>query len=83
MDVIIKTENLSKHYGEVKAASDINLKIRKGEIYGFIGLNGAGKTTTIRLLLGIIHPTSGSAFINGEKVKTSKNELWKKVGYLV
>jgi len=83
MDDIIKTENLSKHYGDVHAVSDISLNVRKGEIYGFLGLNGAGKTTTIRMLLGMIRPTSGTAFINGKRVYADSIELWKNVGSLV
>lgn len=80
---IIRTENLSKHYGDVHAVSDISLNVRKGEIYGFIGLNGAGKTTTIRMLLGMIRPTSGMAFMNGKKISYDHTNLWKKVGSLV
>jgi len=83
MDDIIRTENLSKHYGEVHAVSNMSLKVRKGEIYGFLGLNGAGKTTTIRILLGMIHPTSGSAYVNGKKVYADNTELWKTIGSLV
>lgn len=83
MDDIIKTENISKHYGDVHAVSDISLNVRKSEIYGFLGLNGAGKTTTIRMLLGMIRPTSGSAFIYGKKVYADNRELWKNVGSLV
>lgn len=83
MNTIIKTENLSKNYGDVQAASNINLNVRKGEIYGFLGLNGAGKTTTIRMLLGLIRPTSGAAFILDKKVHANNNELWKKIGYMV
>ncbi len=83
MDDIIKTENLSKHYGDVNAVSNMSLNVRKGEIYGFLGLNGAGKTTTIRMLLGMIRPTSGIAFINGKRVYADNIELWKNVGSLV
>ena len=83
MDDIIKTENLSKHYGDVHAVSEMSLNVRKGEIYGFLGLNGAGKTTTIRMLLGMIRPTSGAAFINGKKVYADNLELWKNIGSLV
>jgi ABC-2 type transport system ATP-binding protein len=83
MDDVIKTENLSKHYGDVHAVSEISLNVRKGEIYGFLGLNGAGKTTTIRMLLGMIRPTSGTACINGKRVTGNNIELWKNVGYLV
>jgi len=80
---VIKTENLSKHYGKLKAVNQVSLNVKRGEIYGFLGLNGAGKTTTIRMLLGMIRPTSGSAYLKGEKVKAGNSELWKSVGYLV
>jgi ABC-2 type transport system ATP-binding protein len=80
---IIKTENLSKHYGKLKAVNEVSLSVKRGEIYGFLGLNGAGKTTTIRMLLGMIKPDSGSAFLKGEKVKAGNTGLWKSVGYLV
>jgi ABC-2 type transport system ATP-binding protein len=83
MEEIIKTVDLSKEYGEVKAVTALNLNVRKGEIYGFLGLNGAGKTTTIRMLLGMIRPTSGKVFILGEKVHANHNTLWEKIGYLV
>jgi ABC-2 type transport system ATP-binding protein len=83
MDDIIRTENLSKHYGDVHAVADISLNVRKGEIYGFLGLNGAGKTTTIRMLLGMIRPTSGASFINGKKVFADNTELWENIGSLV
>ena len=83
MENIIKTENLTKNFGKIKAVNNISLSVGKGEIYGFLGLNGAGKTTTIRILLGMIRPTAGSAFLFGRKVKSGSNNLWKKVGYLV
>lgn len=69
MNDIIVTENLTKHYKDVTAISDISLNVRKGEIYGFLGLNGAGKTTTIRILLGMIRPNSGNVYINGQRVE--------------
>jgi ABC-2 type transport system ATP-binding protein len=80
---MIRTENLSKYYNDVCAVSDVSLNISRSEIYGFLGLNGAGKTTTIRILLGMIRPGSGSAWINGRKVSSFSTELWKKVGALV
>ncbi|PKP04480.1 MAG: bacitracin ABC transporter ATP-binding protein [Bacteroidetes bacterium HGW-Bacteroidetes-6] len=80
---IIRTENISKHYKDVCAVSDMSLNVRKGEIYGFLGLNGAGKTTTIRMLLGMIRPTSGAAYINEKKVSADNTELWKHIGSLV
>ena len=83
MDAIIRTENLTKRYRDVLAVSEISLNVNRGEIYGFLGLNGAGKTTTIRMLLGMISPNSGTAYINGKKVAASNTALWKEVGYLV
>jgi ABC-2 type transport system ATP-binding protein len=83
METVIRTENLSKHYGKLKAVDDISISVQKGEIYGFLGLNGAGKTTTIRMLLGMIKPTAGSSFLNNIRVTADSLEIWKEVGYLV
>ena len=83
MEEVIRTEQLTKKYKDVLAASEISLNVRKGEIYGFLGLNGAGKTTTIRMLLGMINPTNGIAFINGKKVHPNNTDLWKEIGYIV
>jgi ABC-2 type transport system ATP-binding protein len=83
MTDVIQTAELTKHYGEVKATEAVNLQIKQGEIYGFLGLNGAGKTTTIRMLLGLIRPTRGSAYLFGKKVDPGNMELWNKVGHLV
>jgi len=80
---IIETSNLTKHYGKVHAVDDVSLSVGKGEIYGFLGLNGAGKTTAIRLLLGMIRPTSGSSYLYGERVSAGNYKLWNNVGYLV
>lgn len=83
MNTVIRTENLSKHYGKLKAVDKVSINVQKGEIYGFLGLNGAGKTTTIRMLLGLIRPTSGDTYLNGEKVSPGNPAMWKDVGYLV
>jgi ABC-2 type transport system ATP-binding protein len=83
MNTVIRTEKLTKKFKDVLAVSEISLNVRKGEIYGFLGLNGAGKTTTIRMLLGMISPNKGEAFINGQRVHAGNTELWKKIGYLV
>jgi ABC-2 type transport system ATP-binding protein len=83
MDSVIYTENLSKHYGKLKAVDHVSISVKQGEIYGFLGLNGAGKTTTIRMLLGLIGSTSGTAYLNGIKVNPGNPEMWKTVGYLV
>ena len=83
MHPIIETVNLSKSYKQFQAVKEVSLQIYKGEIYGFIGLNGAGKTTTIRMLLGMIQPTRGTCFMNGEKISKSNYHIWKKVGHIV
>jgi ABC-2 type transport system ATP-binding protein len=79
----IETENLVKRYGDVTAVDHLSLQVAEGEIYAFLGLNGAGKTTTIRMLLGMIRPTSGSATVLGTPVRLGSREPWAAVGYLV
>jgi ABC-2 type transport system ATP-binding protein len=83
MEDIIKTKNLTKYFGNVHAVDGVSLSVKKGEIYGFLGLNGAGKTTTIRMLLGMNRPTTGEAFLFNKKVNADSYDLWTKVGYLV
>lgn len=83
MKSLIETDGLSKHYNGFQAVEDLSLSVNKGEIYGFIGLNGSGKTTTIRMLLGMIKPTSGTCFIYGKKVNLRNYAIWEKVGYMV
>lgn len=83
MDYIVQTRNVSKSFGREQAVIDLNMKIPKGEIYGFLGPNGAGKTTTIRMLLGLMKPTSGSIHIFNKEIRTEKIEILKKVGSLV
>jgi len=83
MEDVIRTEKLTKHYASVHAVENVSLQVRKGEIYGFLGLNGAGKTTTIRMLLGMIRPSAGFAFLWGRKVGPGSSDLWEKVGYIV
>ncbi|MCU0472939.1 MAG: ABC transporter ATP-binding protein [Bacteroidales bacterium] len=83
MDTVIRTENVSKHYRRLKAVDNVSIHLLKGEIYGFLGLNGAGKTTTIRMLLGLISPTSGVSYLNGIKVNPGNPGMWKNTGYLV
>jgi len=80
MDVI-EIKNLTKNYGKSRGIIDVNLNIKEGEIFGFIGPNGAGKSTTIRTLLGLIHPTSGSATIFGKNC-IEYPEVRKELGYL-
>ncbi|MHB1340658.1 MAG: ABC transporter ATP-binding protein [Coriobacteriia bacterium] len=81
MDVI-ETAKLTKYYGKSRGIVDLDMTVIEGEIYGFIGPNGAGKSTTIRTLLGLIHPTSGSATIFGKDIVTSGPQIRQEVGYL-
>ncbi len=83
MERAIETTVLSKRFGNVKAVNGVSLKVKRGETYGFLGLNGAGKTTTIRLLLGMLRPTAGSASILGERVGPHGHGPWGRVGHLV
>lgn len=83
METVIETEGLTKQYGDVTAVEKLSLRVAKGEIYAFLGLNGAGKTTTIRMLLGMIKPTSGSAVVLGSPIRTSHTPPWHAVGHLV
>jgi ABC-2 type transport system ATP-binding protein len=79
---IIEVNNLTKYYGKSRGIVDVSFDVQEGEIFGFIGPNGAGKSTTIRLLLSLIHPTSGSAKLFGKDVVTHGPELRRHIGYL-
>ena len=69
----IEISNLNKQYGNVQAVKNINFKINKGSIVGLLGPNGCGKTTTIGMLLGLIKPTSGTVFVNGQNIESENN----------
>jgi len=71
MPTAIDTRGLTKHYGCVAALDDLSLSVEAGEIFGFLGPNGAGKTTTIRLLLGLIAPTAGTAAVLGRDLRAA------------
>ena len=79
---IIETNNLCKTYGKNRGIIDLNLKIKEGEIFGFVGPNGAGKSTAIRTLLNFILPTSGSAKILGKDIVKESSEIKKYIGYV-
>ena len=83
MKYIVKTAGLTKAFGKEKAVVDLDMNIKKGEIYGFLGPNGAGKTTTIRMLLGLMKPTSGAIHIFGKDLKKERINILKRVGSLV
>jgi ABC-2 type transport system ATP-binding protein len=81
-EIAVRCENLTRHYGHVQAVKNLNLSIQRGAIFGFLGRNGAGKTTTIRLLTGLAHPTSGSAWIDGVETTNGNSTAREKFGYL-
>jgi ABC-2 type transport system ATP-binding protein len=83
MNIAIETHHLVKKYGDIKVVDDVSLRVERGEIYAFLGLNGAGKTTTIRMLLGMVKPTWGDAYVLGTKVQAGEKKPWQSVGYLV
>src|SRR5437764_6935547 len=82
-EIVLRTRNLSKHYGKRLAVDNLNLEIRRGEIFGFLGPNGAGKTTTIRMALGLIAPTMGSVEILGQDIATHRQHVLPRVGALI
>jgi ABC-2 type transport system ATP-binding protein len=82
MPSAIETRDLTKRYGPVLAVDRLSMHVEPGEIYGFLGLNGAGKTTTIRMVLGMIAPSSGQASVLGQAIRGAKGP-WQAVGYLV
>ncbi len=82
-DVILKTYNITKKYGNQIAVNNVNMTIKKGEIYGFIGQNGAGKTTLIRLITGLIHKTNGDIELLGASSENELNKARTMVGSLI
>lgn len=79
---VIRTDSLTKRFGATLATNNISIHVKRGEIYGFLGLNGAGKTTLIRMLLGMIKPDIGTIQLLGQQI-TSKLQSWNNIGYLV
>jgi ABC-2 type transport system ATP-binding protein len=78
----IRTQGLTKHYGQVRALEALDLEVQAGEIFGFLGPNGAGKSTLIRTLLAYLHPTAGAASMLGLDIVTDSVEIRRRVGYL-
>jgi ABC-2 type transport system ATP-binding protein len=81
-ELIIKTENLTKHFGHIVAVDNLQLEVKKGEIFGLVGPDGAGKTTTMRMLAAIMDPTAGSAAIAGFDLRKQAEEIKKHIGYM-
>src|SRR5919197_4973802 len=79
---IVQADGLTKNFGKLTAVRDLSLAIRAGEVFGFLGPNGAGKTTTIRMLIGLVRPTSGSASVARFDVLREAREVKRRVGYV-
>src|SRR5579863_9728387 len=79
---VINVSNITKSFGDKKAVDDISLKIKKGEIFGFLGPNGSGKTTTIRMLCGLLTPDSGQGQCLGFDIVRETAQIKRHVGYV-
>jgi ABC-2 type transport system ATP-binding protein len=80
--ISVQIDNLVKTFGTFVAVDHVTLQVEKGEIFGFLGPNGAGKSTTIRMLCGLLTPTSGRASVNGFDVATQPDEIRRSIGYM-
>src|ERR671937_898531 len=78
----IAVRHLTRRFGQFVAVDDISFDVRRGEIFGFLGSNGAGKSTTIRMLCGLLKPTSGSATVGGIDVKRDPEGVKRRIGYM-
>jgi len=83
VETVLQTTELTKAYNSHKAVDSVNLTVRKGDIYGFLGQNGAGKTTTIRMIMGLIKPTSGEVELFGNKVTAGDTEYLERIGSII
>ncbi|MEZ4919409.1 MAG: ABC transporter ATP-binding protein [Saprospiraceae bacterium] len=82
MNAIIETKELTKQFGQFTAVDAISFAVNKGEIFGFLGANGAGKTTALRMLTGLLRPTSGMARVAGIDVFKEPDEVKRRIGYM-
>jgi ABC-2 type transport system ATP-binding protein len=80
--IIIKAVNLTKKFGNFVANDNLNFEVRQGEIFGFLGANGAGKTTAIRILCGLLKPTSGQIKVAGYDVYKQTDKIKRNIGYM-
>ncbi|MHB1463395.1 MAG: ABC transporter ATP-binding protein [Armatimonadota bacterium] len=81
-DFAVQVQNLSKHFGSFHAVDGISFEVERGEIFGFLGPNGAGKSTTIRMLCGLLSPTSGSGQVAGLDIVTQSEAIKTRIGYM-
>ena len=81
--IIMDTNALTKQYGTQVVVNKLNMNVKKGEIYALLGRNGAGKTTTLRMIMGLLKPTSGEVRIFGEKLNTNNSKVFQRIGALI
>jgi ABC-2 type transport system ATP-binding protein len=81
-EIVIKTQGLTKDYGYDRGIFGVDLEVRKGEVFGFIGTNGSGKTTTIRNMMGFIKPDSGKSAVNGMDSWAESAAIMRRVSYV-
>src|SRR2546425_6538734 len=81
-DAVIRTENLTRRFGELTAVDRLNVEVPRGEIFGLVGPDGAGKTTTLRMLCGLMDPTAGSARVAGHDVARDARAVKDQIGYM-
>src|SRR5437868_10148000 len=82
IDQPIVVQNLTKKFGEFTAVDNVSFSVQAGEVFGWLGPNGAGKTTTIRMLLGLLKPTSGATYVLGLNSSTQTKAMHDVVGYM-
>lgn len=78
----IEVKNLTKKFGNFTSVNEVSFDVKKGEIFGFLGANGAGKSTTIKMLCGILEPTSGEATVGGYSISTQAEQVKRNIGYM-
>src|SRR6187455_2614458 len=80
--VAIDVKHLTRRFGQFVAVNDVSFNVRAGEVFGFLGSNGAGKSTTIRMLCGLLRPTSGTAIVDGVDVGRDPERVKPRIGYM-
>ncbi len=83
MSNAIQLSNVTKKFDDFVAVDDLNLEVKKGDIYGFLGPNGSGKSTTLRMIMGLIKPTSGDIKLFNSSLSTNRNEIMRKIGCII
>jgi len=82
-DIILRTIGLTKHFGKLEAVKNLNLELRRGEVFGFLGPNGAGKSTTVGMILGLVTPTAGSIEVFGRELKDNPWAALQRIGAVI